>query len=34
MPHPIQESEFSKKKTMLLNYTLKLREMGKSLENE
>jgi hypothetical protein len=31
-PKPIKDNEFTKRKQMLLNYTLKLREMGKSLE--
>ena len=34
MPQPISEKDFSKRKQMLLNYSMKLRDMGKSLENE
>lgn len=34
MPQPIEDKEFSKRKQLLLNYSLKLREMGKSLDNE
>lgn len=30
----IKEEDFNKRKIMLLNYTMKLREMGKLLENE
>lgn len=34
-PQPVtNEKEFNRKKLMLLNYTYKLREMGKALENE
>ena len=33
-PKQIKDKEFNKRKLMLLNYTLKLREMNKSLENE
>ena len=34
MPQPINEKDFARRKQMLLNYSLKLRDMGKSLENE
>jgi len=34
MPQPINEKDFSRKKIILLNYALKLREMGKGPENE
>lgn len=34
MPQPINEKDFIRRKQILLNYSLKLREMGKSLENE
>ena len=34
MPRPISEKDFLKRKQILLNYSMKLREMGKSLENE
>lgn len=33
-PKPIKEKDFSKRKSMLVNYTLKLRDMGKQLEDE
>jgi hypothetical protein len=34
MPQPINEKDFTKRKQILLNYSMKLREMGKSLESE
>ena len=34
MPQPINEKEFGRKKQIMLNYALKLRQMGKGLENE
>jgi hypothetical protein len=34
MPRPINEKDFTKRKQILLNYSMKLREMGKSLESE
>ncbi|CDW87933.1 UNKNOWN [Stylonychia lemnae] len=34
MPQPIQDKEFQRRKQILLNYTMKLREMGKQIENE
>eukprot|EP00347_Sterkiella_histriomuscorum_P002802 403366747 len=33
-PQPIEEREFTQRKSILLNYSLKLREMGKQIENE
>lgn len=33
-PVPAVESSFARRKLMLLNYAYKLRDMGKSLENE
>ena len=34
MPQPISEKDFTRRKQILLNYALKLRDMAKSLENE
>lgn len=34
MPQPIDEKDFTRRRQIMLNYTLKLRDMGKSLENE
>ena len=33
-PSPIEEKDFVRRKQVLLTYTLKLREMGKQIENE
>jgi LMBR1 domain-containing protein 1 len=33
-PKPIKEKDFTKRKHMLLTYTLRLRDMGKILDNE
>jgi hypothetical protein len=34
MPQLISEKDFTRRKQIMLNYAMKLREMGKSLENE
>ena len=33
-PKPIEEKEFARRKQLLLGYTLRLRKMGKEIENE
>ena len=33
-PKPIKDAEFQERKQQLLGYTLKLRQMGKDIENE
>jgi LMBR1 domain-containing protein 1 len=34
MPQPIEEKDFTHRKQLILNYSLKLRDMAKSLESE